>query len=131
MAGKHNNTHAAGTGRPGVAGKAMGLASAGVAALTLPIYLTTLAIASYLFHKLATADADVTGLLSPIAVFAAVLLTLIAASIGASSCILGVVHGTALTEAARYGSLATNMVTLPLTFLAAGECSSHRTNMLL
>jgi len=93
MAGKHSNTHAAGTGPPGVAGKAMGLASAGVAALTLPIYLTTLAIASSLFHKLATADAAVTGLLSPIAVFAAVLLTLIAASIGASSCILGIVLG--------------------------------------
>ena len=131
MAGNHHKTHAAGTGRPGIAGKAMGLASAGVAALTLPIYLTTLMIASYLFHKLATADAGVTGLLSPIAVFAAVLLTLIAASIGASSCILGVVHGSALTEAARYGSLATNMVTLPLTFLAAGEFSLHGIDMLV
>jgi uncharacterized membrane protein len=78
------------------------------------------AIAAYLFDKLATQDPEVTNLLSPIAVFTAIIFSLLAGSVGMAASILGFFHGGFFNESSRFGSMAANYISLALTFLAAG-----------
>jgi hypothetical protein len=98
----------------------LGVCSSLLPAINFILFATITAIAAYLFDKLATQDAEVTNLLSPIAVFTAIIFSLLAGAVGMAASLIGFFHGGFFNESSRFGSLAANFVSLALTFLAAG-----------